>query len=196
MRFGSFEMPSKEWIEKYGDTLRVWIVGQSTPDERDRNAYLVWDGFTFIEGQLPEEALTGFPYVRMSFTENWKIIIDDTPGANSLKILHADGSVFQFDRTNGSEKVVFEDKVLKHKQEWTKDKMLTADAFGNTISMTDKGVKINDEYVVLQPTLDWILNNASAFVMGNMSVPAPIMPSVVTEGNQGVSGKKSFVSNR
>jgi len=120
MRFGSFEMPSKEWIDKYGDSLRVWIVGQTTPDERDEDAYLVWDGFTFIEGKLPDEALSGFPYVRMTFTENWKIITDDTPGSNLLKILHADGSVFLFDRTSGSEKVVLEDSVLKHKQEWTR----------------------------------------------------------------------------
>lgn len=196
MRFGAFEMPTKEWIEKFGDTLGVWIVSQSAYDDRNREAYLVWDGFAFFEGKVPQEALDGFPYVRMWFTENWKIIVDDTKDKNVFKVVHADGSVIVIDRTKDAEQLLLNDAKLGHKETWTKDGITITDKSGNELTFASDGVKINGDYVVLKPMLDWLLQNAPQFVMGNMGVPAPILPNVVTAGNQGLDTKKNFVSNR
>jgi hypothetical protein len=69
------------------------------------------------------------------------------------------------------------------------------DCFGNAITTDKIGVKINGQYVVLKPTLDWILNNAAAFVMGNLGVPAPILPNVVELANTGMEQSNDFVSN-
>ena len=196
MRFGAFEMPTKEWLAKYGDCLGVWIVGQKTYDEREHEAYLVWDGFSFFEGKVPEEALANYPYVRLFFTENWKMSFDDTVNANVFKLMHTDGTSIVIDRTKDAENVTINDSKLGNSQTWSKSGMSWLDSFGNTIQTSSVGVKINGQFVVLQPTLDWILNNASAFVMGNLGVPAPILPNVTALANEGVENKTGFISNR
>jgi hypothetical protein len=213
MRFGAFEMPTKEWVDKYGDLVGVWIVGQTTPDEREKESFLVWDGFTFLAGKVTQEALEDFPYVRMFFTENWTMLFNDTADKNLFKVVHLDGSIIKLDRTKDAESFEVFDAKLGNRQVWNKDGMTVTDAFGNlykwtkdgalfqdangnVISMTKEGFKVNDDFVVLKPMLDWLLKVASTFGMGNMSAPVPILPANVTSLNQGINGKKNFVSNK
>lgn len=195
MRFGAFEMPTREWLTKYGDCLGVWIVGQKMHDEREHEAYLVWDGFCFLEGKVPAEALTNYPYVRLFFTENWKMSFDDTVNANVFKLVHVDGTSIVIDRTVGSENVIITDSKVGNSQSWSKSGMSWKDCFGNAITTDSTGIKINGQYVVLKPALDWILHNAAAFVMGNLGVPAPILPNVVELANTGMEQSNDFVSN-
>ena len=231
MRFGAFEMPSKEWVDKFGNLLGVWIVGQTTPDPRDEEAYLVWDGFAFLNGStVPKEALDSFPYVRLYFTESWTMVFNDKKDENVFKVLHQDGSVIKIDRTKDAGSIAIVDGTLNNKQLWDKEGTILIDTFGNQlqstsggwklidkfgnkielgetgIKVTDKfghvlelaqsGSKVDGDYMVLKPTLDWILQSATTFGMGNMGLPVPIMPAHVTEANKGVSQKENFVSNK
>jgi hypothetical protein len=145
MRFGSFEMPSKEWVDKYGSMLGVWIVGQTTPDERYSESFLVWDGFTFLKGKVPEDALQDFPYARLYFTENWSMLFSDMADKNRFVIKHTDGTLFMIDRTKDSECFTFGDGKLNHNVLLDKDGVtLMEGASGNTIVMDkDGGVTVN-----------------------------------------------------
>ncbi len=231
MRFGSFEMPSKEWVVKYGSLLGVWVVGQTTPDERDAEGHLVWDGFCFLNDQkVPAEALADFPYVRLFFTENWKMLFNDVAEKTIFKVVHADGSVFQFDRTKDAESITVSDGKLNNRQVWDKQGTVLTDTFGNMlksfdggwqlidkfgnkielgetgVTITDKfghvltmkqdGSQVDGDYMVLKPSLDWLLNAAPDFGMGNQGRPVPIMPPHVADANSGVSGHRNFVSNK
>ncbi len=212
MRFGSFEMPTKEWIEKYGDWLGVWIVNDDVADERESERYLVWDGFTFLKGSLPQEAVDEYPYVRLYFTENWKMLFSDHADTHRFVLQYIDGSEFRIDRMKDKESFVWFDAKHNHRQEWNKLGTKLIDGFGNSIESTEQGwvfkcknnnvmqmrqdgVKINGFYAVLKPTLDWILRNATMWGMGNMGKPVPIMPAAVTEAKTGVSAKQGYVSN-
>lgn len=212
MRFGAFEMPSKEWIEKYGESLGVWIVNDDVADERESERYLVWDGFTFLKGNLPKEAFDEYPYVRLYFTENWKMLFSDMKEKHRFIIQYIDGSEFRIDRTKDDESFVWFDAKHNHRQEWNRAGTKLVDGFGNSIESTEEGwtftcknknilemrsdgTKLNGFYVVLKPTIDWILRHAPAFGMGNMGKPVPIMPPVVVEANQGIDNKQGYVSN-
>ena len=231
MRFGAFEVPTKEWVDKYGQSLGVWIVGQTTPDDRDTQAYLIWDGFAFLNDEkVPPEALDGFPYVRMQFTESWKMVWNDKEDSNAFRVTHEDGSTIKIDRTKDQESISIFDAKLKNRSLWDKDgtvlmdtfgNMLQSsekgwqliDKFGNKIEMGEKGITITDkfghlvtmqqdgsrvdgDYMVLKPTLDWVLNAAPQFGMGNLGQPVPIMPWTVLTAKQGVGNRRNFVSNK
>ncbi|MFH0989830.1 MAG: hypothetical protein V1799_07430 [bacterium] len=176
MRFGAFEMPSKEWVEMYGGSMGVWIVGQSTGDPE---AHLVWDGFCPLKGKIPQEAIDDFPYIKIFFTENWKMLFSDVKDKNLFVVKHTDGTMWKIDRSKDSETI-----------------SLVDGRYGNSLVFSEDGVKLNGAFVVLQPTLDWILENAQAFGMGNMGAPVTILPAVVSKANQGVAQKQNFISNK
>jgi hypothetical protein len=143
MRFGAFEMPSKEWVEKYGNLLGVWIVGQTTPDEREREAFLVWDGFAFLPGKVPQEAVEGFPYVRMYFTENWTMLFSDKKDENRFVLKHLDGSLIVIDRKTGEESIKIEDAVHGHSVVLDKNGVKVVEGSSSNEFVMDKDGNLN-----------------------------------------------------
>lgn len=166
MRFGSFEMPSKEWVEKYGSMLGVWIVGQTTPDERDGESFLVWDGFTFLKGKVPQEALVDFPYARLYFTENWSMLFSDMKDKNRFVLKHlVDNSMFSIDRTKDAECITIVDGKFNHNVLLDKDGITVLEGTsGNTIVMDKDG-------------------NVAVTVSGNVTVTADGDVTVTASGD-------------
>jgi len=107
-------VPSREWIEKYGDSL--WALIERFEDDP---RYWCWCGVAILVNPQTEdesftEWLADYPYVRMYFTENWKYIFNDTEGRNTYRITHEDGTVVLIDRTTGEESIRIFDGVSRH----------------------------------------------------------------------------------
>lgn len=159
-QFGDFSIPTKEWIEKYSASNAIGVY----VSEVDNEHYLVWTGFFFYKNALPEEALVNYAYRRVSFTESWMIYRDDKVDQQMYVIEHSDGSTLRIDRTKNSESITISDAKL-----------------GNTLVMDKEGMKVNGEYVVLEPLVTWLTDNKANLGLGNLSAPVPIHPSALTD---------------
>lgn len=145
-------IPSREWIEKYGDS--VWaLIEQLEDDPR----YYSWVGIAILSPPQTDdedfaEWLADYPYVRMYFTENWKYIFNDTEGRNTYRIKHEDGTVVLIDRTTGAETIRIFDGVNGHEVLLDPDQIrithgktgavITFDADGNISVQTPDEVRI------------------------------------------------------
>jgi hypothetical protein len=79
--------------------------------EVDNEEYLVYVGFYFRSGKLPEEASQNYPYRRvMHLTENWKLWSDDKKDKNILTIEHVKGTKIVIDRKGSDPQFLLYDK--------------------------------------------------------------------------------------
>ena len=165
-------------------------------DEREHEAYLVWDGFCFLEGKVPAEALTNYPYVRLFFTENWKMSFDDTVNANVFKLVHADGTSIVIDRTVGSENVTITDSKVGNSQSWSKTGMSWKDCFGNAIT-TDKYWNKNKWSVCgVEADVGLDSEQCCGICYGeSWECRLRFFPTVVELANTGMEQSNDFVSN-
>jgi len=148
-------IPSREWVEKYGDAL--WALVERVEDDP---RYWCWRGIAIllnpqIEDGAFDEWLADYPYVRMYFTENWKYIFNDTEGRNTFRLVHEDGTVVLIDRTDGAETIRIFDAVNGHEVLLDPDQIrvthgktgavITFDADGNISVQTPEQVRIQTE---------------------------------------------------
>jgi len=162
--FGEFRVPTKEWISKYAKPTDTGNAIGIYCDTVNNESRLVWVGFCIYKDQLPDDAMTNYAYRRVVFTENWIQYFDDKDDQNSFVIKHSDGTIFTLDRTKGSENITISDGVNN-----------------NSLVMDKDGVKINGEFVVLKPLVDWLDKFKATFVLGNMGVPAPFDTTTMSE---------------
>lgn len=124
-------------------------------------------------------------------------------GSLTLNQKNVDNKIIQFVKIDSVNKTI---SLIQNKDDGSEiDQSIVMDETAKTIKISDanknilelssEGMKINGEYVVLKPMLDWILDNATIFSMGNLGAPAPIQPSLVTLAQQAIANKTGFVSN-
>jgi len=88
-QLGQFKVPSKEFVEQYGDTVAV-LVEILDEDE----GILAWSGFTYWEGVTPDSTKNNYPYTNiLHYDENWKIEVCNEINLNYFLIEHIDGTL-------------------------------------------------------------------------------------------------------
>lgn len=190
--FGHFFIPSKEWIDKYINSLAVWVTTEQGGDDREN--YLIWMGFTFLDDGVPAEALENYGYVRHQFTENWFTSVDDTPGDNKLIAKHRDNGISVTFDNSGFEVIDKHGNYIRSR--------------ANTGADGGIGIDVNGEVLIaLKPFVDWAGRLLQALlnlkVLGNMGSPAPVFPSSVveltqlqSELNAGIQPNGGYLSDR
>ena len=188
--FSSFWLPTKEWVEKYADTVGVWVTTES--DREDRENYLVYVGFVFMEEQAP--TVQDYGYDRYVFTENWEILVKDTPDNNLIRLNHRENGIsVVFDKDGFSINDINGNYLLGRKD-------IGADS--------QNGININGEVLIaLKPFVDWVSKLLdeliSLKILGNLGSPAPVFPpnlvklqQLKTELQAGIQPKGTFLSDR
>jgi hypothetical protein len=120
LAFSTLAVPTLEWITKYRD--RVLVVLEDHEDGE-----FTWVGMALnadLETASPDDVdfgdyLTDYPYLRLFFTENWKVTFsdafdDETNGRNYVKVEHTDTTELKLDRTTDAAKLVYTDGVTGH----------------------------------------------------------------------------------
>ncbi len=172
--FGSFEIPTKEWIQKYGkESIGVYVTFLNGEN------YLVYTGFTVYKEKLPADALKNYAYRRIKFSENWTQWYDDTPKNNTWVTKHIDGTTILIDRTPNKEMITISDGKL-----------------GNEIIMDKSGIKINGDYIVHKAFIDIFVNNSAAIGLDSLGGPVKLNPTVIAAIQQGLAESNNLVTNK
>ncbi len=172
--FGSFRVPTKEWIQKYAkDAIDVFV------SELNGENYLVYTGFTVYTDKLPEDALTHYGYRRIFFTENWTEYFDDTDQNNAYVVKHIDGTNITIDRTPDKEFIQIEDPKFKNK-----------------ILLDSTGVQINGDYVLLKGFLDILMNNKAIIGIDSLNGPVQLSPNMITAITQALAQDDILISKK
>jgi hypothetical protein len=144
--FGSLQIPSLEWLEKFRD--KVWALVEFLDA---RPEWLICTGVAVLK-DFPagdtefDEWLTDYPYVRINlFTENWKVLSSDKADANHFTLRHTDGTELKIDRTAGEELMSIIDGVHAHTVVFDKGKITIVDGVnGHIILMDENGIRVTD----------------------------------------------------
>ena len=70
------------------------------------------------------------------------------------------------------------------------------DKFGHILDLGSSGTKVDGDYITLKPFVDWVLNSAPNWGIGNFGAPVPIFPGNLASLNIGVAPGQNFVSNK
>jgi len=176
-QFGSFSIPSREWIEKYGTLVGVYVDRMQDFNGKETSD-LVWVGFSFFKptdmnqstySSLLEEALNHYSYVRiLHFTEDWKIWTDNHPSGQTFRIQHTDGTFLQIRRSESDSHFEYSDGVVGHSIRFDGDGGKITDAINdNVVTLSDSGIEIKSKF-------DTILRLLSSGVemIGTPNLPA------------------------
>lgn len=175
MAFGSFCVPTKEWIQKYAANDAIDVFVSFLNNEK----YLVYTGFTVYQNKLPADAMKNYSYRRINFTENWETWTDDTDQNNTYVVQHSDGTIITIDRTTGKENIKIYDPKLK-----------------NTILLDKTGIKINGDYVLLKGFLDIITNNQAFIGLDSLGGPVQLSPTVVSQIQEALQESDKIISKK
>lgn len=172
--FASFEVPTKEWIQKYAkEAIDVYVTPLNGED------YLVYTGFSVYRDKLPAEAMKNYAYRRITFSENWTTWYDDKPKNNTYVIKHSDGTTITIDRTPNKETITIEDGKL-----------------GNKIVLDKTGTKVNGEYVVVKGFIDLLLQNAALIGLDSINGPVKLSPGFVAAIQSGLAQSNNLITNK
>ena len=175
--------PSWEFAQKYGAYFYVVL-------EKTEAATFVWTGLAQVE-TLPEslssdpefsDYVSKYPYVRMEFTENWRLLFDDSASANKMRITHTDGTQIAIDRTPGSESVTISES--KH------GTTITLDPSGNVVvNVTSGNIYLGgtqSQQLATKEFVENVFNNHAHTITGLITsdfktVSQGMGPSVITQ---------------
>lgn len=175
LAFGSFCVPTKEWIQKYAANNAIDVFVTFLNNEK----YLVYTGFTIYQEKLPADAMKNYAYRRITFTENWETWTDDTANNNTYVVQHLDGTIITVDRTTGKENIKIYDPKLK-----------------NTILLDKTGIKINDDFVLLKGFLDIIMNNKGMIGVDSLNGPVKLSPAVISQIELALQQSDKIISKK
>lgn len=154
---GHMRIPTKEWMQKFGDYIFVWV------EKIEDSEHLCWTGWALLQlpandedGQqlttYPSELLdsiASYPYVQLWFTESWTMSIDDTKDKNKFTVSHLDGSYLIIDRAiDGNGKIELLDVQAGGNNKITMDasNVRIENVSGHLINMSSGEIRLQSSF--------------------------------------------------